>query len=235
MRVLRTTVEVVYGLGDAFVGIEYALIMAGMLTGGFIAWYMLMWLFEYLLLYRERQTPLILAHKTRESKIWMRRPWRSCGSIKHLVVQTVFFAGLVIIVWIAAASAGFNPWTSAAASLGLSIVGTYVFATPLGLLGAGYFVHLTNAISVGEYYEFYGMGPAWEGRIVAIYSMWVEMARYDPDSGGSEVIYIPISTFLSTPRKRNWIKELEAKPVCRTDPLSTPTSKGSANLKSHIV
>lgn len=214
--ILRTPVEVVYTLGTAFDGIVYAVYTAAILTVGLVVWYGIFWLVEYLVFRKERGSTYVLKESNGREKVWMERPSRSCGNIGHLVIQTLFYGGLVIIVWLASASAGFNPWTSAAASLGLSIIATYALATPLSLLGTGYFIHLSNAISVGEFYEFYGMGDQWEGRVIAIYSMWVEMVRFnsEKDKMTGELIYMPISTFLSTPRKRVWKKECVAEEQC---------------------
>jgi len=210
MSFLRVPTEVVYTLGTAFDGIVYAVYTALILTVGTILWYFIWWCIQWLIAYcYGRTTAWVLKEKKNNHKDWIKRPSRSCGNIGHLVFLTLFYGGLVIIVWLASASAGFNPWTSAAASLGLSIIATYAFGTPLGLLGSGYFIHLTNAISVGEFYEFAGMGEAWEGKVVGIYSMWVELARFndEKDKQTGELIYMPISTFLTTPRKRNWKKE----------------------------
>lgn len=210
MSILRIPTEVVYTLGTAFDGIVYAVYTALILTAGTILWYFLWWLIQYFFAWCfQRTTTWVLKERRNNYKDWIKRPTRTCGNVGHLVFLTLFYGGLVIIVWLASASAGFNPWTSAAASLGISIIATYAFGTPLGLLGSGYFIHLTNAIGVGDYYEFAGLGPEWEGKVVGIYSMWVELARFndEKDKQTGELIYMPISTFLTTPRKRNWKKE----------------------------
>lgn len=204
---LRIPTEVVYTLGTAFDGIVYAVYMAVILSVGFLVWYLILYTLEYFALKLERETPYVIKERTERQTKWSKRPTRTCGNIAHLIFQTLFYGGLVIIVWLASASAGFNPWTSAAASLGLSVIATYAFAAPLGLMGSGYFIHLTNAANVGDFYEFYGMGPEWEGRVTAVYRLWIEMSRYNAKEGTGELIYMPISTFLTTPRKRVWIKE----------------------------
>ena len=210
MSLLRIPVEVVYTLGTAFDGIVYAVYTALILGFGIALWWLLWWgIRSSIDRCRQRHVEWVLKERKGNHKDWMKRPVRTCGNVARLLFLTLFYGGLIIIVWLAAASAGFNPWTSAAASLGMSIIATYAFATPLGLLGSGYFMDLTNAISVGDYYEFAGLGPEWEGRVVGIYSMWVEIARFndDKDKQTGEIIYMPISTFLTTPRKRNWKKE----------------------------
>lgn len=211
MSFLRVPTEVVYTLGTAFDGIVYAVYTALILTAGTILWYLFWWFIKYCidLAYGRTTTWVLKERKSNNIKDWIKRPSRSCDNVSRTVFLTIFYGGLVIIVWLAAASAGFNPWTSAAASLGLSIIATYAFGTPLNLLGSAYFLHAANGIAVGEYYEFAGLGPEWEGKIVGIYGMWVEMARFndEKDKQTGELIYMPINTFLTTPRKRNWKKE----------------------------
>ena len=211
---LRAVVEVVYSLQDVWSGLPYVCIAAGIFTGGTVLWYLFIWVLEYLFLGRERHTQWVLTQKDAQNKYFVPRPGRSCGSITHLILQTLFFSGLVFILWIASAMAGFNPWTAAAVSLGLSVFITYTFATPLGLIGTGWALNVTNGINVGDYCEFFGM-PGWDGRIARIYNMHVIIERYDEATKSGEEVYMPISHFLSTPRKRNWHKERTFRPVVR--------------------
>jgi len=211
---LRAVIEVAYSVRDVFQGLPYALIAMGVFVGGLFLWNILFMILERIALRKERGTAWILEKKatTEGDHIfskWMKRPSWSWSSLWHFLLQTLFFGGIVMIIWLAGASAGFNPWTTAAASLGMTLAGTYIFATPLSLLGSGYFLIMSNSIAVGQYWEFLGM-PGWDGRIHAIYYMEVEMERYDEEKGRGELMSIPISQFLSTPRKRIWEKEKNA-------------------------
>jgi hypothetical protein len=208
----RTAVEVVYGLQDVGYGLGYVAISAGIFTGGIIVWYFVIWLFERLFL--RRAPTLVLMQSDPQNKYFAERPGRGCKSSCHLFLQTTFFVGIAFILWIAGAMAGFNPWTTAATSLGISVIITYTLATPLGLIGSGWSLNASNGINVGEHWEFLGM-PNWDGRVVDIYNMWVVLERYDEATKSGEEVVIPISQFLSTPRKRNWYKELHFKPIVR--------------------
>lgn len=220
-QTFRTALEIVYSTQDVWVGLPYVLITAGIFTGGSVVWYLFIWCLQYFFVYQEYGPKWVLT-STESGKFWEQRPSRTLGSIIHLIIQTLFFSGIVFIIWIACAAAGFNPWTTATASLSISIIITYVFSTPLSLIGSGYDVLFLNAISVGEHVQFHGMGPGWDGTIVGIYSQYVELQRYDEETKSGEIITIPISQFLSQPRKRNWRREYEAKQTCRNANECTP-------------
>jgi hypothetical protein len=230
MGFARTTVEVVYGIGDAFSGIGYAMILFGILVGGAITWYLFTMLLEYVLLYSERKTKLFLQERTSKYTVWRKQYSNWTNNLRHLIVQVLFFAGLALIVWLAASVIGLNVWTSAAASLGISVVVTYSFATPLGLYGSALFVNGAALVSVGEYVEFFGTGSEWAGTVVAIHSTQVEMVRVDTKTKRGEVIWVPISDFLSRMRKSIVKEDYEPSmmAVRDADSLKTTSSRGSS-------
>ncbi|MBX9636530.1 MAG: hypothetical protein K2Q45_03155 [Nitrosomonas sp.] len=199
-------------MGTAFDGVVYALYTALILTVGTVVWYGLFYLVRHLLL---SQNFLVLKKDNGTEKEWMEPKKRPCANFGYLVLLTFFYGGLVIIVWLASATAGFNPWTSAAASLGLSVIATYALATPLGLIGSG-FIATGTMIALDQIWEFHGLGPGWEGRIVEINIFNVTLARVDNASGsrGGELIFIPISMFLSSPCKRKIPEECKSKEEC---------------------
>lgn len=225
---LRVALEVVYSTQDIWQGLPYVLITLAVFVGGLILWCGLFWLLEYGLLRRERRGRVWLVHRDdggRGSE-YRERPQRTCSNMTHLTLQSLFFGGIAVIIWISCATAGFNPWTTAAASLAISVVATYTFASTLGQLGSGFTVLATNTVAVDQYWEFLGM-PGYDGRIVAIYAMEVEMERFDEQTKCAEIISVPINTFLSTPRKRNLHKEFHARSVSR-DPAECFTAPPSS-------
>jgi small-conductance mechanosensitive channel len=200
-------------------------------VGGTGLWIVLTTLLERLVLRRERRSRVYAVGKGRYAPAGT----QPGTNLLHLMLQLVFFGGIGIIIWIACASAGFNPWTTAAASLGISVLFTYAFATPLGLLGSGMAVLLTNTIGVGEYWEFVGQ-PGLEGWIMSIYGLEVELLAPD-----GSLLSVPISTFLSAPRRRNLIKEAGEKP-CRNKAdcvldvgVQRPMNKADWLAKMHNV
>lgn len=233
---LRAALEVVYSTQDIWSGLPYVCIVGAIFFGGWIIWGLLMWLMEYLFLGKERSSQWVLEGRTKEEKYWKARPYRTCPSLCHTTLQTVFFIGLGFIIWIAGAMAGFNPWTSGMAGLAVSIIGSTAFAIPLSLIGSGYVANAANAMAVGQYWEFYGMGDEWAGRITAVYYQWVEMERYDDKTKCGELIHMPIDQFLRSPRKRNWHKEFHAKTLWKDPNECTPQrQRMSASAKMPAV
>ncbi len=213
LQTLRTAVEIIYGLQDIWVGLPYVVATVGVLVGGSIIWVFFIWLLQCMFVKKERAEDLVAfdvdasGDRLKERKIFEKKPSRCCGNFVHLLLQTLLFSGLAMILWIAFASAGFNVWTSAAASLGISLVGTYGFMTPLSLLLNGYTATAARSVVVGEHVEFHGMGEEWSGRVIAIHNMSVDIVRYDDKTKSDEIISMPISRFLDQPRKRNFKHE----------------------------
>jgi hypothetical protein len=110
---------------------------------------------------------------------------------------------------------------------------TYVFMTPLGLFGSGLAVLTTGMIAPGQYWEFNGY-PGYDGRIIAIWTLQVELERLEPadlERGvreSAELVMVPINMFLSGMAKRNMYKELNARRVTRSDNphMTAANSKG---------
>jgi len=198
----QRAVEVVYGTKDIYDSLQYVLVAGGTLVGGIFIWHLLFWLIEYVSLGTERSTLYFLTWRDKQQQTYYEpATQRPMNNFLHLVLRCVYFAGVVLIIWIACGAAGFNVWTTAAAMMSFSIILTYAFATPLGLLGSGLAVLATNTIAVGQYWEFFSM-PEYDGIILAIYGMEVTIGRHNVKADAGEIISIPISTFLSTPRKR---------------------------------
>ena len=209
LQSLRAALEVTYGVSDVWAGIGYVGLTLAVLLGGTIAWFLfivgLRWALQRCFTKREVAEDLVAFDVSRmDKKLLERKPTRSCGNIIYVVAQTLLFAGLIAIVWIAIAAAGFNVWTSSFASLTIGIVGTYGFMTSISLIFNGYTAALAKSAVVGEHVEFYGMGAEWSGRVIAIHSMSVDIIRYDEASKSDELISMPITKFLDHPRKRNF-------------------------------
>lgn len=212
LQSLRAAVEVTYGVSNVFAGIGYTWIAIAILVGGIIAWFLLMALLRWALLRcctrREMAEDLVsFGVGPLDKKLFERKPTRSCGNVIYVVVQTLLFSGIIMVVWVAVASAGFNVWSSAVASLAIGMFGTYGCSTIISLVVNGYAAAIAKSVVVGEHVEFHGMGPEWSGRIIAINSLSVDIVRYDKTTKSDEVITMPISRFLDQPRKRNFGQE----------------------------
>jgi small-conductance mechanosensitive channel len=211
-QTLRDAVEVTYGVGDIWAGIGYTWSAIAVLVGGTIVWFLIMAFLRWFLMRcctKQERAEIFIAfgEGARSTKLFERKPTRSCGNVIYVIVQTLLFSGLIMIIWIAFASAGFNPWTTAAASLALGIFGTYGCSSVISLLFNGYTAAIAKSVVVGEHVKFHGMGPGWDGRIIAIHSLSVDIVRYDAETKSDEIVTMPISRFLDQPKKRNFAAE----------------------------
>jgi hypothetical protein len=208
-RLARVAIEVAYSTANIFTDVPYVAYTVLLFVGGVCVWYLFIALLEWIFLRKERASQVIYTG-TGGKKGWKRRPRRDCRNVKHLTLTILLFGGIVMVIWIACASAGFNPWTTAAASLSISVVLTYTFAATLPSLGAGLTLDITNSIQVGQYWEFQGP-TGWDGLIISINRTEVEMERWDETTGSGELVVVPISAFLQEKRKRNWKREEDAR------------------------
>lgn len=207
---LRAALEVVYSTQDIWVGLPYVIITAAVSTVGIVLWILFMALVEYVLLpdQRRRQAIIIANPKKKGALEWIWRPWRLGSNTIQFILKLLFMIGLGFIIWIAGATAGFNPWTTAVASMGIMVLVTYTFITPLGMWGTGVALNYANSINVGEYWELEGPG-GWDGIITGVYAFEVEMMRLD-EEGATEIISVPITHFMQSRRKHKPGKDFYA-------------------------
>ncbi len=202
---LREAFEVVYGIQDIADAAPYIGKAFAIAFGGVVATLMLVHGIDWLIFYVVGYVRYMRAGKT---GVYRTIPHRSCGSaLYQLVSLFLLFGGVTVSVWFAAGFVGYNFWTSALASVGMGVLATYVFSGPLSMLGAGLALHSTNALVLGEHWEFAGMGPEWSGTIFHMNSMTVTLVYLNPDTGEAEMNAIPIANFLQMPRKRVVSKE----------------------------
>jgi hypothetical protein len=243
MTFLRAVAEIVYGTQDIWVGLPYVLIAGAIFVGGIIGAYTISYGIDYLILGVERANQYMRTSRRGE---WRPRPKRSCRNLRHLFTLTLFFVMMAMVLWFAVATAGFNVWTTSMTALGMSVIATYVFSSSLVKLGTAVSLHLNNAIEVGQHWEFHGVGPGWEGLIISITTMDVEMARWDEESQCTETYNVPIGMFDSTMRKRNPVKEAALKhlqPVLTLDEVKeqeqaravSTVKPGPAIQSSHVT
>lgn len=227
---VRAVEEIVYGQQELWGGITSVIWTGLVFLGGLGLWWLVSWILEYMLLGAERATLWIwVSFDKGKSHVWGRRQRTVLSNFLHVLLHGIFFGGVLLIFWIACASSGFNPWTTGAATLGMGIFLTYVFITPLGLFGSGLAVLASGIIAPGQYWEFNGY-PGYDGRIISIWTLQVELERFDVESQAAEIVVVPINMFLSSMAKRNMHRELNAVRVTRTDnPYANrvDTSKGT--------
>jgi small-conductance mechanosensitive channel len=215
MHIFSRALDVVYSTSDIWVGLPYVLAAAGVFSGGIIVWALVIWALERCIFQKERSTYSVDTGVEVAGMKW-RRPLTGLGmNMLHLFMLSLFFAGIVFIVWISASVAGLNPWTSAAATLTLGVVATYGLAGVLGHVSSTVTILATNSVAVGQHWEFLGM-PEYDGFVHSIDKVSILMTRFNEQSSCTELVYMPMSNFTNTPRKRNFHKELHANQGIKT-------------------
>ena len=147
--------------------------------------------------------------------VWIEAPVHHYGSLAHLAIESFFFIGLIIAALFAFAIGDMNLWQSAIGSVGIGIIGTYVFGAGLQQIGAGYFFLLFNFMSYGEYWE--QVGGVLGGRVARITVFFVEFEKFDPESQGALLERAAMISIVTGNWRRNYYKEENEPHVTRWD------------------
>jgi hypothetical protein len=197
-----------FTLGDAVGSLPTLLAMGGMLIGCAVLVFSIKKLLEYILLPRERHCKYVLEEVDKDNNGTRKTRWRKVavkfyGSIVHLVLETLFFFGLVVSALFAAAIGDINIWQSPIGSVGIGLIGTYIFGPGLQQVGNGYFFFLTQAMEVGEYWVLVGGGI--EGRVSRISPFFVEFMSIG--EGHGRLQRVSMSTVMGANWTRDFYKE----------------------------
>lgn len=216
---------------DAVGALPTLLAMAGVLIGCVLVLYLLKKLLEFILIPGERHQKYVLHTIEKKTdgkihKIWKKAEVHHIGSVLHLILETFFFVGLIVAALFAAAIGNVNIWESAIASVGIGIIGTYIFGPGLQQVGSGYFFFLNSAMSVGEYWELVGGGGV-GGRVCRITAFFVEFMALGPDGHG--VLHrVSMTTIMSGNWIRNFYKEAQELIVVMDEVVVVTPQKASA-------
>jgi len=229
-HLLQPRILIEYAEDHLWDRLPWALLALGVVFGGLFVIYIVKMLLGLCMLprkYHERYV-LIRVDDGSGKKFYapsMRRRW---GSFAHLMLETFFFVGIVITLWIAAHIAGFNFWTSSLVGIGLGLVGTYIFGSALQNIGAGYFVFLTDKVEEGWCISVAGV----KGRITEIHPLYIEIESRDPKTGGALHHQVPMIMILTAVVTRDFNMEYNAPLLTRTD---DPTMHLTGNKRDFLV
>ena len=194
-KALREVFE--YGVANLSRDMPNAALAFGVFVGGVVASAIVYTIIAYTCLGRRWNAEWIWVGGSLVPRLYP-KAWRSLRYIFALFVIGVM---LCASIWFGCAMAGFNPWTTAGAAIGISLVGTYCFSQVLSMASAAVAVHSENSIQVGEWWEFED-GPSWGGVIVNINLFSVELMRTNEEDQSTELIMVPIDHFWTRKRKR---------------------------------
>ncbi len=212
-----------YTFSDAWNALPGLFAIYGILTGGILVLWLIKKALEWVIL--DRKIPskyvLVACHTCKDDPNQKELEWRptsthTAGSILHVVLELVFFVGSTIVCLFAASIAGVNLWQSAIASIGIGLIGTYVFASGLGLLGSGLFFFLMNYFVIGQWWERSGAASE-GGRVRRITAFYVEFERIDKETGGALFVRVPMTTVILGSWEQNLYKEEYEQRVTRDE------------------
>lgn len=204
---MRAVLEV-YSTSNMWADIPFAVVSGSIAVGGSILLVAVFWLIEYFILRNQRRNQYI---RTDKANGYKQRRLRCGINLWQILFKSLFIIGLGVVIWVAGAVAGFNPYSTATAMLVMGVVVTYMFAGPLGAWGTSLALVWDNQLYIGQHWEFHGAGPGWEGVISGIYTFEVELMHRDETDGHVEIISVPISNFFNMMRKSDLRKEAKAK------------------------
>lgn len=211
-----------FALSDAWGSLPTLLAMGGMLIGCVLVVFLLKKLFEFVLLPRERNFKYVLENCDKKTDGERKTTWRKVavqhwGSVVHLILETLFFFGIIVSALFAAAIGDVNIWESPIASVGIGVIGTYIFGPGLQQVGSGYWFFLANAMVVGEYWILVGGGI--EGRVSRITPFFVEFMSMS--EGHGRLQRVSMTTVMGAGWTRDFYKEKHEPIVVLNDPVAT--------------
>lgn len=201
-----------FTLSDAWGGLPITLAIFGFFLGSLLILYFIKWVFEWIFLRRQQPGSYVLQKcekcKDRKKLYWKDVPHHSYGSIVHLIIETLFFCGIIVAAMFSAAVGNVNLWQSNLANVGIAAIATYVFGVGFQLFGSGLFFYLTNPMAYEEYWELVGQNI--EGRVYYITPFYIYLGVMDPKSETARLIRVSQTQVINGNWSRDYNKELTA-------------------------
>ena len=207
-----------FTLQDAWESLPTLFAMGGFFLLSVLILYLGKKILQWLLLRNEMHKKYILVNRKELPNgefecTWEEAPVHHYGSVAHLVIESFFFIGLIISALFAFAIGDMNLWQSAIGSVGIGIIGTYVFGAGLQQIGAGYFFLLFNFMSYGEYWE--QVNGTLGGRVSRITAFFVEFEKFDPETQSALTERAAMISIVTGNWRRNYHKEENEPKVTR--------------------
>lgn len=150
---------------------------------------------------------------------WMEMPKKHWASFLHLGITSLFLIGLIILGIFTAAIGSINIWSSPLATIGIGLIGTYVFGTGLQQVGSYYFVLWFGGLTYGEYWCL--VGTSIEGRVSQITPFFIELESLDPKHQCARTYRVSMTTVLNGQWEHSYHKE-EHEPHVSKQSLERP-------------
>lgn len=196
-----------------FQRLPWALLAVGIAGGGSIFVYFFVKVFlAYCCLPRKYHDRLVWSgvdEVTGESQ-FIRETRNKSRSCRHVIIETLFMAGIFLVLVIAASVAGFNLLNSSIMTIGLGLIGSYMFAVVIQNMGSGYWVYVTDKLEEFQYYRM-ASNPTVHGMINEMHPLYVILQRDNDTNDGLLEIQVPMCMMLTN----IWIRDFKAEAIAR--------------------
>ena len=139
-------------------------------------------------------------------------------SFAHVLIETLFFLGIFLVVWIASYVAGFNLFSSSLLSVGMGLVATYMFAIALQNMGAGYWIYVTDKVEEDQYLRFPQLGPDIHGIVAEMHPMYILLQRENNTNTSLIEVQVPMTLVISSVVIRDFETEMRLRSEMEVDP-----------------
>lgn len=189
-----------FTLEDAWNSLPTLLAMGGFFLVGIIVLLIGKKLLQYVFLSSYTHRWIISKFKKGENgkvtPYWMERPVHNYGTIMHLLITSLFLIGVGVLGIFTAAIGNINIWNSPLATVGIGLIGTYIFGTGLQQVGSYYFVLWFGGMTYQEYWSL--VGSPIQGRVSRITPFFMELEYVNPSNNEGTVTYrVPMITVLN--------------------------------------
>jgi hypothetical protein len=206
-------VNVTFDNDDLFHAMPQALIMFAILAGGSIVLFLIRMLVRKITFPKSQWSLVNTGHEVKAATpagtATLFAPKKCNGGLaaRHVLVELVFMILLFLTFWVAAYTAGFNFLSSSYITIGISLIGTYMFAAALQNFGSGFWANIENIYQEGNYIRMTGMGV--EGFLVEKNALNILLRRRDPKTGGTLEYRVPQNAILNQVTERDYFLENE--------------------------
>lgn len=193
--------------------LPWALLAFGVAVGGLIVVYIVVKvILAYCCLPRKYHDRLVWSgvDKVTGEDQFIHETRNTSRSYRHVILETLFFIGVFLVLWIASSVAGFNLLSSSLMSIGIGLIATYMFAVVIQNMGAGYWVYVTDKVEEFQYWRS-AVNPNIHGLIHEMHPLYVQLQRENDNKDGLLEIQVPMSDLLSG----TWIRDFNAEGSAR--------------------
>lgn len=238
----RELISRLYDYPELWHRLPWALLAFGVAVGGIIFVYLFKSILACGLPHRYNESYVLSGRKNGKHR-YVRRRTHNSRSYYRVFLETFFIVGVFLVIWIACWVAGFNFLSSPLMSVGMGLIGSYMFGVAIQQFGSGYWVNVEAMVAEEQYLRFPLLGPEAHGRVTEIHPFFILLQRLNAKGTGLEDIKISMSDVMTQTMVRDYEEEAKVPPRYEYDPneprrgMRQPPDAQGARLKDplHMV